>query len=365
MKPWESIGRFRLALIVQLLSIWVASLLLGHTLATLKIVGRVGAATAACLLVLNPVVLVLSLQFLTEAPFVVACCVGVWTLTMAIVRRRMAFALLSGLAFGGAFLIRPIGIVLVVVIAGVLLILRRMRLPAIGWKVIAVWTLAALMLPIGWSVRNGRVADYWGPSKTIVSFLGSTFSDDQSGHPTPYDEGGSWLTALRAVSAQITSHPRESAEVLLTGFGRTALGPGEWTMRGALLGHTGQHPGRGPCPALRVTEGPDGVVIAATMRETTPPPGRQGVDVWLLLLWSFGITGLTYGLIATGLFRCRFRPHWLPAITLVAAVALMVSSSGNQAYARFRVPVVPFLVVAAGFGLPRPGQSTLVDPRGS
>ena len=382
MRPWESIGRFRSTLLVQLLSIWAAGFLLAHALVTLKILGWVGAAAAACLVVLNPVVLVLSLQLLTEAPFVFACCVGVWGLTMATVRRRMAFAVLSGLAFGASFLIRPIGIVLVVTMAGSLLILRgtprprlvHPRFPPIRWNVIVVWILTASVLPIGWSLRNGLVADYWGPSRTIMSFLGSTFSEahlsqgSQSGYPTPYDEGDTWLTALRAVSAQIVSHPRETAEVLLTGLGRTALGPGEWTMRQALLGHAGQRPGSGPCPAFRVTQGPGGVVIAEISEEMAPSPESRNLGVWLLLLWSFGITGLCYALIVTGLFYRRFRFHWLLVMALVAAVALMISSPGYQAYARFRIPAIPFLAVAAAFGISRtpthrrlPGRSQ--DPQ--
>lgn len=347
-QPWKSLDRFRITLLVQLLLVWLSVVLVAHALIRLRIASPLGSLAAAGLVVLNPMVLILSMQFLTEALFLCACCLAMSALARALDRGRLMFAALSGTALGTAVMIRPIGLVIVVAIAAALLIAkgfprwRRIRpaLPPMGWTLPIVWVLAASAMPLGWSIRNGLVGDYWGVSKTGPSFVRSTYS---ALYPTQGHR------AIRDTSFDLDGRPM----AFLSGLARTAFGPGEWTMRSALLGDKGSRPDSGPSRVFEVVSRPNEVAIISSQALPPTQPASHSAEALLLIAWSAAITTLTYLFVAIGLLRRPFAVHWILAIALLAAAALLVSSSGYQAYARFRVPMTPFLAVGAAFGISR------------
>lgn len=86
-----------------------------------------------------------------------------------------------------------------------------------------------------------------------------------------------------------------------------------------------------------------------------PDPWRRGLgltaDVWFVVVAAFAAVGYAR-------LRPRVDPHrW---IVVAAPVALMVSPLVSFGDARFKVPLVPFLAIAAAVGI-----RTLVSPRGT
>jgi 4-amino-4-deoxy-L-arabinose transferase-like glycosyltransferase len=100
--------------------------------------------------------------------------------------------------------------------------------------------------------------------------------------------------------------------------------------RGSSLQHWGQAAGRGIIPMLlENTSGPTLVLVLFQL-------------LHLLILWALLIIGAADSI----------RSKNLPGLVLVFVVVIyfLVVSSGPEAYARFRVPLMPFLAALAGWG---------------
>ena len=360
-QPWRSMARFRFTLLVQLFILGCSGVLLSHSLMRLGIVGLSGSLTAISLLILNPVAIVLSLQFLNESLFIFCCAMGLWALVEGVLRNHRGFACLSGLAFGAATLVRPIGLVLLFVVPASLWAVavlpgergHRWSLPIVNRSVILIWILAAMILPAGWGLRNGLQARYWGVSKTGISFLASAYGEDYLARGeetlcnTAYDRGDGVLATARAVCRTVVSHPRESVKTFVSSLARTALGPGEWTMRRAVLGEDGDRSTL--APRIRIVPGTNGLSFV-TYSGTSSSAGPTTPGVLILLGWSLGVTLIGYVLIALGLIHPPVRGSWIFGVALAGTCALFVACAGYSAYARFRVPILPFLATSSSFG---------------
>lgn len=216
------------------------------------------------------------------------------------------------------------------------------------------WLVGVMLLPGLWSVHNGVAHGYWGVSKTGVSFACSAYGEPylaarvQTRSPNLYDKGD--LTAggtLGSIAKSIGTHPASFARAWLGGLGRTLLGPGEWTMRKALLGEPGSRPGTGPVTVTSISESDRGLVFETGTTADREDPLPRSRAAWLLILWSVTVTVVAYLAALRGAIAGLRRRDAVAVYCTLALVLLALGSSGYQANARFRVPMVPFLALLA------------------
>jgi hypothetical protein len=253
---------------------------------------------------------------------------------------------LAGLALGGAVLVRPIGLVIWVpaIVVALALVLRKSR-SAAAFAFVA----AAMLLPSLWVIRNGVVGGYWGISKTGMSYVSSVYgsatdeSGPEIGKVSVFDHHGT-LSALRDVTTHAAHRPGEAVVELVHGTGMVLVGPGEWAMRRHFLGEKGRR-GQPASPRwLEMSESANGVnppLHAAT------PSGTARSGVWALVGWSWLTTLAMYVLTGIGVVDAIRRRRRTILFLLAGAVLLVLASAGYQANARFRVPVVPLLLLTA------------------
>jgi hypothetical protein len=98
---------------------------------------------------------VYSNMVMSDVAFTFLLSVAVWLVVSTGREHPTGRAALAGLALSAATAVRPVG-VLVFVPVGVFLLLRRA-----GSKAIATLTVAAMIFPVAWTLRNGVRADQW------------------------------------------------------------------------------------------------------------------------------------------------------------------------------------------------------------
>ncbi len=382
--PWKGMGALRLLLALQgVLALCTAGLLVDAARLAFDPPGRARPLFAAALWICNPVVLVLTFQVLSEILFAFLLALSLWLSVRARRSRRSGFHVAAGLALGGAILVRPIGLLLLLAGAGAWLAARhqpaeasghlgsgRLTAAMLGGRAaaalcrgraaaamlrgpLAAWLAGAILLPGIWMLHNGIEHGYWGISKTGVSFAYSAYGEQylaarvETESLNSYDTGN--LTArgaLAAVARSISRHPAAFARTWLEGLSMTLIGPGEWTLRRALLGDRSFRPGT-PAIVTTLTQAEGGLVIGtSTVADPEPPPARSSA-AWLLLTWSIIITLVTYGAALRGALAGLRRRDAVAIYCLLAIVFLVLGSSGYQAHARFRVPMIPYLALLA------------------
>lgn len=370
LRAWESLGALRLLLATQM------AMGLGAAVAialTARAAGGRDSWWTGALYLASPVVLVNTLTVGTEPLFVLLASLGALLLVRGLRACSWRTMAGSGLLVGLSCLARPIGVVLLVI--GVVVCAVRLARGANAGgprRLAAAWLTAACLLPGAWSVRNGLAGGFWGPSRTLISFpssvLGSQYLDhgQEPMKTSAYDAQG-LEAGVRDLSGAVARHPLRALRTVAVGSARTLLGPGEWTLRRALLGDVGfRDPREGTGvyvidatgPALRFFETP-GASPTASSR------GRSAA-CWALLAWSVAAMGIVYlralrgvptlrglralrGLGAAGPPRALHGAgRGLPLLWLAAAVGLTLASAGFLSNSRFRLPVLPFVLLLGG-----------------
>jgi choline-glycine betaine transporter len=81
-------------------------------------------------------------------------------------------------------------------------------------------------------------------------------------------------------------------------------------------------------------------------------PQPRTPTVYLLVLWSVAVTAVTYIAALGGAVAGLRRRDPLAAFCVLAILLLLMGSSGYQAHARFRVPMIPYLALLATLARP-------------
>ncbi len=339
---WRSPANLRLAMILQMAMGLATAIGIGHAARGQgsRIPWGIGV-----LYLTNPVVLALTMSIGTEPLYVLVTVAAAWLLVLGIRRPSTPTLAFSGIAAGIATLVRPIGIV--PCLEGLLILVCVMRRP-IYRKQVIVWSLAACLAPAAWSVRNGIEGGFWEISKTLPSFLssvhGSQYLEDGIApmKTSTYDTRG-LASGLADAGGAIARHPLRVARTLGVGMARTLLGPGEWTLRRILLGESGYRDASTVASTYRIEAGETGLQFP---RFTMPSAARDRDSAcWLLLAWSVVSLAAIYALGAIGAFRAWRRRDGLCAIWLVSALLLALASAGFDSNSRFRMPVLPFILL--------------------
>ncbi len=350
LQAWRSPANLKLAMILQM--VMGLATAIGIGLAARRRGSRLPWVIGV-LYLSNPVVLALTMSIGTEPLYLLVTIVAAWLLVLGIGRPSTPALAGSGLAAGIATLVRPIGIVLC--FEGLLILFCVVRRPILRKRAIA-WSLAACLAPAAWSVRNGIEGGFWEISKTLPSFLSSVHGSQyiENGiepvKTSTYDTHG-LASGLADAGGAIARHPLRAARTLGVGMARTLLGPGEWTLRRVLLGESGY---RDPSEAASIYEVEAGGAGLQFPLITMPSTARdRGPACWYVLVWSVISLAAVYAIGTIGALRAWRRRDGLGAIWLVAALLLALASAGFDSNSRFRMPILPFILLLGACECPR------------
>jgi 4-amino-4-deoxy-L-arabinose transferase-like glycosyltransferase len=339
---WKSLANLRLVMLLQM--VMGLATAIGIGLAA-RLQGSRAPWMIAALYLASPIVLVYMPVIGTEPLYLLLTSYAALLLVLGIRRHSAAALVGSGLVAGLAALVRPIGIVLC--LGAVLLLACSLRRPLLRTRAI-VWTLSACLLPAAWAVHNGVRTGFWGVSKTSLSYpssvLGSRYLETgiEPMKTSSYDESG-FAAGIADMAGAVKRNPILAARTIAVGIGRTLLGPGEWTLRRALLGEAGY---RKPAEIASVYSMEADEQGLRFFRKAVPPGTRdRSLQCWIILAWSILSLLIVYVLGTVGAVSVLRRRDRLGAVWLVAAVSLTLASVGFISNSRFRLPILPFVLL--------------------
>jgi hypothetical protein len=293
---------------------------------------------AAAIVALDPVSAAYTNQVLSETVFTLVLLVSVWLWLQAVRVLSPRFAVLAGFALAAAAMIRPIALYLPLLMVPLALLLAGGRRRSRG--AVALGLVLGFALPVGaWITRNDAVTG----SPLFSSNSGFTLLRYTAASALAFDEHLSTRTARARLVAEadfllggehnearrdrvqrdlalrvLRSHPRGTAVTLARGGFRMMTGPGRASVRQLAFG-----------------TGSGGIAgqLALAVQVTFVALLLVGVALGVVLAYVQGNRfGLAFALCLIGYF--------------------LVLSAGPEAFARFRVPIVPYLAALAGVGWP-------------
>jgi 4-amino-4-deoxy-L-arabinose transferase-like glycosyltransferase len=318
-----------------------------------RLLGRTAGLVAGALVVLDPLQFMASGTILTEGVASVTIA-AIAVVGLVVFGRRRARDVPVGALFGLGALVALATMVRPTMwfYPAILLVLIGIRFRGMSRRALAT-RLLAFMAPIvlvvgGWQFRNHSEVDSWQLSgatglllycsngariearTTGVTMLAArerlgcpTEGEDPDGDctstegwtcriPDPSASGQGFDAWNRRGLEIMTDHPAQAARIVVEGVVRQVVGPGTETVRQYL-----------DVPAS--------------------PPLAVGLFSWNALLWALAGVGAAAGL------RSGHRAYWAFVVATVAYV--VVVSTGDAAYARYRVPIIPLLALLAANGV--------------
>ncbi|HWS72499.1 MAG TPA: glycosyltransferase family 39 protein, partial [Thermoanaerobaculia bacterium] len=298
---------------------------------------RATALTAAILFAIDTPTIHYANKVLTETLFT-AMLFALFLLALRIVRApRMRDVAFAGLLAGALVLVRPVAILYFAALAVAFAIER------VGWKRIAAFVAIALALPLAWAARNAHHTGVFH----VASIAGSNMLAYRAAGAVAIEDGGDFLTELPAVQQELladadaeieeTMHIPDAGELSDAVRGREynrigrriflehPRGAAMLTLRGILV--------------LLFESDWEAMMIVSRVDESTV---HLALGAWTVALTLFALIGLAA-------IRRRDRPLALLLGLTIAYFVLI--SAGGEAEARFRVPIVPMLAIAAAAGM--------------
>ena len=292
--------------------------------------GRPTALWAALFLAVDPLSILYSSLVLTETLFTLLLAISVLLLWRP-EDNRWTRGLAAGVLLGLATLTRPVSLYLSIVLAIGFLLLERRSLRRAAFIVLSFMTGFGLVAG-GWVVRNDVMGGvptvstieahnllYYRvlgaleegrnlPRSQAISILSAQLESALPPHPTLGQIDRAEDSTARSI---LLHNPAGYAKEIIKGGGRLAFGTGSTELVPATAGHA------------------------------TALVDAYGA-LYLFVL---------YVLVAVGLWAAWRQHRWRSClIPLIVITYLALVSAGLDAYSRFRVPIMPFLTLLAGFG---------------
>jgi Dolichyl-phosphate-mannose-protein mannosyltransferase len=305
------------------------------------------AIVASIILALDILTIHYANKVLTENLFTVVL-FGVVLLALRLaLRPSTAGFVLLGLSSGALVLIRPVAIAY----AAVLALFFALAAPATHVpgrtsriKAIAAFLAAAILIPVGWGLRNQRETGVF----TIASIAGTNMLLHRAAGVLAIADAGDFTNNLQRRQAQLEG-PVRGAIRKAKGVDPDELPHAvvaQWYSRAAspvILAHPGAYvllAARGVACNLFETEW-DALAVVSHV-----PP--------VLIKWAMRALTLTLfpAAIAGLIVLWRHNRNLATLIVLTCAYYLLISA-GGESQARFRVPIVPFYALAAAAGFDR------------
>jgi len=300
-----------------------------------ELVGPRAGLAAGLVVALDPASVLISNYVLPEAVFTLLLFAGAYGLAHS-ARGSWRWALFTGIVFATATLTRPVALYLLPLVC-LICVLGAADKRALTAVVLG----ASCIAPTGaWVIRNSVVADYTGISSIQEVNLLLYRAAGAISHDTGED--------LATVQARLKAEAEDNLGPSPT------VGAQASEYRSLAIGYIRQHPvGAAYVTARGVANlmfGPGGGTLQQLRTGLEDPPaGPDGATIVLLLALLVILCGSCIGL--ADLVRLgRWREV---AIFAVLPLCLVAVSGGPEAYARFRVPIVPFLAILCGIAVSR------------
>jgi 4-amino-4-deoxy-L-arabinose transferase-like glycosyltransferase len=324
-------------------------------LVTEKVLSRKAALIASAALAVDPTSIIhtsyLQPEILFTAVFLAASFVWFSALQGHSLRKSLAKAGLSGLLFGLATLVRPIALYIPVLLVPLSWIFlktawRRRMLFA------GIFLLAFLIPSGGWMAHNAAATGvpvlstieaahllYYRAAGAVIEEKGGSLDktalelEAMAVKRTKPNMNAAQVAQVESSLAVeiIAAHPVGALKTVVKGSVRMLFGPGQKSLLWLLVGREGRL-ARVPALLLLVTQF---LILGAVL---------------------LGAAGGTWSLL-------RERNYLLLAPTLGVIAYLFLSSASPGSYARFRVPVSPYLSLLAGIGYAAYGRLPAVGSR--
>jgi hypothetical protein len=278
---------------------------------------------AAMLFALDVPSLHYSNKVLTETLFAALLFV-IFLLTLRATSRRAL--VIDGLLVGALVLVRPVAIAYVVVIA-IFFAITRVR----G---IALFVIAALILPLGWAARNWRetgvftVSSIAGTNLLMYRAAGAiAMETDDDFAPALADAQQELLEVAEEQLMDGMSHAQRS--VIYSSIGRKVLR---------------EHPRGASLLTLR------GLLVNAFDSDWEAIMIVSSVPSSIIQLAIDAFTAISFAAALLGIFALWHRDRPLSLLIALTVAYFLFIAAGGEAEARFRVPVAPMLAIAAAHG---------------
>jgi 4-amino-4-deoxy-L-arabinose transferase-like glycosyltransferase len=345
---------------IALLQLGLSTLTLWITyLIAFRISGPRPAWAALLILTLDLLTLVYSQLLMTETLFTLLIVCAAWTGLIALHTRSLAWAAGFGASLAAATLVRPIAYYLFPAsLVGLALFGYRARLKIRKTAIaVLVVSLPWVILVEGWRLRNYLMTDRAVISEITVDTLlwyragavvaardGISLWEARARIARELPDTSGWPPArVRALQERravqiILSHPVLMSKAILYGAAKILAGTGRADLLHFFVG-------------VPYEERPSGA-IALSLEEVRD---RLTGSSWVIALIAYVALHLVLvyiGAVRGLLLAIRGGRSWWPAHVLLAGIAiyLVVMAAGPEAYARFRVPVMPLLAIFAGSG---------------
>jgi beta-mannosidase len=319
------------------------------------------ALTAAWLFAFEPVSIIYSVRLMPETLFLALLLLNLERMVVFLRGGRLRTLAAAGLWLAAATFVRPVSYYLPVALALGLAVLL-VRVPGLRWTAPTVLLLSVIPWLAAWQARNLLETGFGGFSSIVARNLyfyqaaevaarveHQSFAEEQSAfgypneqtylarHPEQIGWGQARRTAFMGSEARrvLGANPDTVLKVQLEGTAMVAFTP----CAADLLRLVGAYPEDGPKHV--VNEGP----LQSAMRLAHLHPWQAALMAMLeLVLLSY------YLLAARGVFSGCARREVLLLLLGVSLYFLAVSG-GAQAVGRFRLPVMPAVLVFAAAGL--------------
>ena len=275
-------------------------------------------------------------KVLTETLFT-AVLFALFLLALRIVRApRMRDLAFAGLLAGALVLVRPVAILYFAALAFAFAIER------IGWKRIAAFIAIALALPLAWAARNAHHTGVFH----VASIAGSNMLAYRAAGAVAIEDGGDFLTELPPVQQQLVADAQGEIEETMhipdAGELSDAVRGREYNRIGRRIFL--EHPRGAAMLTLRgilvllFESDWEAMMMVSRIDESTV---HLAIDAWTVALTIFALIGLAV---------LRRHDRTLALLLGLTIAYFVLISAGGEAEARFRVPVVPMLAIAAAAG---------------
>jgi hypothetical protein len=256
---------------------------------------------------------------------------------------------LAGLLTGVLVLIRPVAILYFVVVM-ICLALRRVRM-----RTIAIYVVLALLLPIGWRLRN---LHHTGVS-TISSIGGINLLEYRAAGALAIEDDGEFDSDIAAEMQGLQADADAEIETTLHIADAEELPDAVRSKYYSAFAMRvlRQHPQATVMLTLRgllvnlFDSRWEAISIVSWFPEDVV---RRGLDAFTAMVFVFAVIGVC------ALWK---RDRELALMTIATIIYFVLISAGGEAESRFRVPVIPQYVIAAACGIDAVRRSAGILPR--
>ena len=324
--------------VAALLHVLVGVAVIGMTyfLGTRVFGGEVG-LVAAWWLAIDPLHIVDSSVLLTEVVFSAFLTGAVLTLSAQILEQKPTLSwgrwAVAGLLVAAAALIRPIGLYLPLAAVLTAVVFRRRKL-IVGTLVL----LAAFSVPVGiWVVRNASLTGVI----TFSTIQGENLSNYRAAGAVAAQEGISLTAARERIGREVAAETEADMNPAEIDAIRTRVGINQ------LLDHPVGYAITAARGLFLTLGGP----ASSHIEERTQGTPLETVTPFFVVGAASSAIAMSLA-AAFGASRQIARHHWRElALIGLPIVYLLVVGSGHEAWARFRIPFQPLLVVVAALGV--------------